>query len=108
MHATQNMGVKNTRKMFVHLVPNTMSPLIVQSTLGFSEAILNAAALGFLGLGAQAPLPEWGVMLSDARPYIESSPWLVTLPGICILAVVLGLNLLGDGLRDALDPKLKR
>ena len=84
-----------------------MAPIIIQSTLSFSDGILNAAALGFLGLGAQPPTPEWGVMLSDARLYIESSWWLVTLPGLCILIIVLCFNLLGDGLRDALDPKLQ-
>jgi peptide/nickel transport system permease protein/dipeptide transport system permease protein len=85
-----------------------MPLLIVQATLGFSDGILNTAALGFLGLGAQPPTPEWGTMLSDARAYIESSPWLVTLPGLCILVVVLAFNLLGDALRDILDPKLKQ
>ena len=84
-----------------------MAPLIVQATLSFSDGILNTAALGFLGLGAQPPLPEWGIMLSDARPYIESAPWMVTLPGLCILLLVLGFNLFGDGLRDILDPKLR-
>lgn len=92
----------------VNVLPNCMAPLIVQATLGFSDGILNAAALGFLGLGAQPPTPEWGTMLSDARASIESSPWLVTLPGLCILLTVIGFNLLGDALRDALDPKLKR
>jgi ABC-type dipeptide/oligopeptide/nickel transport system permease subunit len=82
--------------------------LIVQASLSFSDGILSVAALGFLGLGAKAPTPEWGTMLSDARGFIESAPWLVTLPGLCILVVVLGFNLMGDGLRDALDPKLKR
>jgi ABC-type dipeptide/oligopeptide/nickel transport system permease subunit len=92
----------------INVLPNCMAPLIVQATLGFSDGILNAAALGFLGLGAQPPLPEWGTMLSDARASIETSPWLVTLPGLCILLIVIGFNLLGDALRDALDPKLKR
>lgn len=92
----------------VNVLPNCMAPLIVQATLGFSDGILNAAALGFLGLGAQPPTPEWGTMLSDARASIESSPWLVTLPGLCILLTVIGFNLLGDALRDALDPRLKR
>lgn len=92
----------------VNVLPNCMAPLIVQASLGFSDGILNAAALGFLGLGAQPPIPEWGTMLSDARASIESSPWLVTLPGLCILLAVVGFNLLGDALRDALDPKLKR
>lgn len=92
----------------VNVLPNCLAPLIVQATLGFSDGILNAAALGFLGLGAQAPIPEWGTMLSDARASIESLPWLVTLPGLCILLVVVGFNLLGDALRDALDPRLRR
>jgi ABC-type dipeptide/oligopeptide/nickel transport system permease subunit len=85
-----------------------MAPVIVQGTLGFSDGILNVAALGFLGLGAKPPTAEWGTMLSDARSFIETAPWLVTLPGLCILVVVLGFNLLGDGLRDALDPRLKK
>jgi dipeptide transport system permease protein len=82
--------------------------LIVQSTLGISSAVLDAAALGFLGLGAQPPTPEWGTMLADARQYIDSAYWVVTFPGLAILVTVLAFNLLGDGLRDALDPKLKR
>ncbi len=94
--------------MFKEILPNCAAPLIVQGTLGFSEGILNAAALGFLGLGAQPPTPEWGTMLSDSRSFIESSPWMVTLPGLCILIVVLGFNLFGDGLRDTLDPRLKK
>ncbi|OIQ16083.1 MAG: diguanylate cyclase [Bacteriovorax sp. MedPE-SWde] len=106
--AAKTFGAGPWRIMFKEILPNCMATLIVQTTLGLSEGILSTAALGFLGLGVQAPTPEWGIMLSDARPYIESSPWLVTLPGLCILAVVLGLNLFGDGLRDALDPKLKR
>ena len=108
VQAAKTFGASPYRIMTKEILPNCMATLIVQTTLGLSEGILSAAALGFLGLGVQAPTPEWGIMLSDARPYIESSPWLVTLPGLCILAVVLGLNLLGDGLRDALDPKLKR
>jgi dipeptide transport system permease protein len=80
----------------------------VQATLSFSTAILDAAALGFLGLGAQPPTPEWGTMLSDAVKFLRSAPWIVTLPGIAILTTVLAFNLMGDGLRDALDPKLKR
>jgi peptide/nickel transport system permease protein/dipeptide transport system permease protein len=80
--------------------------MIVQASLGFSDGILNMAALGFLGLGAQPPTPEWGVMLADSKAYIESAPWLVTWPGLCILSIVLSFNLLGDGLRDAFDPKI--
>jgi peptide/nickel transport system permease protein/dipeptide transport system permease protein len=106
--AAKTFGASPWRIMLKEILPNCTAVLIVQTTLGLSEGILSTAALGFLGLGVQAPTPEWGIMLSDARPYIESSPWLVTLPGLCILAVVLGLNLFGDGLRDALDPKLKR
>jgi ABC-type dipeptide/oligopeptide/nickel transport system permease subunit len=106
--ASKTFGASSIRIMFKEILPNCMAPLIVQGTLGFSDGILNAAALGFLGLGAQPPLPEWGIMLSDARPFIESNPWMVTLPGLCILFVVLGFNLFGDGLRDALDPRLKR
>jgi ABC-type dipeptide/oligopeptide/nickel transport system permease subunit len=106
--ASQSFGSSHFRVLVLNIFPNCQAPLVVQGTLGFSSAILDAAALGFLGLGAQAPTPEWGTMLADARPFIESNPWLVTLPGICILLVVLGFNLLGDGLRDALDPRLKK
>jgi len=106
--AAVSSGAGSTRIIFKEIFPNILAPLIVQGTLGFSEAILNVAALGFLGLGAQPPLPEWGIMLSDARPFIESDPWMVTLPGLCIFLVLLGFNLMGDGLRDFFDPKLKR
>lgn len=108
VQAAKLFGAGNMRIMFVEILPNCMAPLIVQASLGFSDGILNCAALGFLGLGAQAPMPEWGTMLSDARSFIESSPWMVTLPGLCILITVLSFNLLGDGLRDALDPRLKK
>lgn len=106
--ASRIFGAGWFRIVVINVLPNCMAPLIVQATMGFSEGILNAAALGFLGLGAQPPLPEWGTMLSDARSFIDSAPWLVTIPGLCILFVVLGFNLLGDGLRDAFDPKLRR
>ena len=106
--AAVSYGASSGRIIFKEIVPNIMAPLIVQSTLGFSEAILSVAALGFLGLGAQPPLPEWGIMLSDASPFIESNPWMVTFPGLCIFVVLLGFNLMGDGLRDYFDPKLKR
>jgi len=105
--AARSMGAHNSRILNLHILRNSGAPIIVQSCLGFSDAILNVSALGFLGLGAQPPTPEWGVMLADAKAYIEISPWSVTLPGICILLLVLGFNLMGDGLRDALDPKLK-
>lgn len=106
--ASKTFGAGPFRIMYLEILPNCLAPLIVQATLGFSDGILNAAALGFLGLGAQPPTPEWGTMLSDARAFIESSPWMVTLPGLCILFSVLGFNLFGDGLRDALDPRLKK
>ena len=94
--------------MFATILPNCMAPLIVQATLGFSNAILDAAALGFLGLGAQPPIPEWGTMLADAREFVLRAWWVVTFPGLAILITVLAFNLMGDGLRDALDPKMKR
>ncbi len=90
------------------ILPNCLGPVIVQSTLSFSNAILDAAALGFLGMGAQPPTPEWGTMLAEAREFILRAWWVVTFPGIAILITVLAINLMGDGLRDALDPKLKR
>lgn len=101
-------GAKIPRLMFVTVLPNCLPPIIVQAALSFSNAILDAAALGFLGLGAQPPTPEWGTMLSEAREFILRAWWVVTLPGIAILITVLAINLMGDGLRDALDPKLKR
>ncbi|MEO7222205.1 MAG: ABC transporter permease subunit [Devosia sp.] len=101
-------GAGHLRLMLVTILPNCVAPLIVQATLSFSNAILEAAALGFLGLGAQPPTPEWGTMLATAREFITRAPWVVTFPGLCILITVLAINLIGDGLRDALDPKLKR
>ena len=106
--AARVTGVGKLRLMFITVLPNCLAPLIVQSALGVSEAILEAAALGFLGLGAQPPTPEWGAMLADAREFIRSNPWIVTLPGLAILITVVSINLMGDGLRDALDPKLQR
>jgi dipeptide transport system permease protein len=94
--------------MFKEVLPNCAPPLIVQASLGVSTAILDAAALGFLGLGAQPPASEWGTMLADAREFVLRAWWVVTFPGLMILITVLAFNLLGDGLRDALDPKLKR
>jgi len=101
-------GASHIRLMFVTILPNCLGPLIVQATLSFSNAILEAAALGFLGMGAQPPTPEWGTMLARAREFITSAWWIVTMPGLAILITVLAINLVGDGLRDALDPKLKR
>lgn len=106
--ASRVSGAGLARLMFVTVLPNCMAPLIVQATLGFSTAILEAAALGFLGLGAQPPTPEWGSMLAKAREFVQSAWWVVTFPGLAILITVLAFNLAGDGLRDALDPKLKR
>ena len=88
--------------------PMRLPPLIVQATLGFSTAILDAAALGFLGLGAQPPTPEWGTMLADAREFIRRAWWVMTFPGLAILTTVIAFNLMGDGLRDALDPRLRK
>ncbi|MGX1739993.1 ABC transporter permease subunit [Bosea sp. NPDC055353] len=106
--AAQVSGAQTIRLMFSEILPNCAAPLIVQATLGVSTAILDAAALGFLGLGAQPPTPEWGTMLADAREFVLRAWWVVTFPGLAILITVLAFNLLGDGLRDALDPKLKR
>jgi dipeptide transport system permease protein len=106
--AAKVAGAGPLRLMFKTILPNCMAPLIVQATLSFSNAILDAAALGFLGMGAQPPTPEWGTMLAEAREFILRAWWVVTLPGLAILITVLAINLMGDGLRDALDPKLKR
>ncbi|MDO6684400.1 MULTISPECIES: dipeptide ABC transporter permease DppC [unclassified Agarivorans] len=101
-------GASSLRLMFITILPNCTAPLIVQATLGFSNAILDMAALGFLGLGAQPPTPEWGSMLADALQFVQRAWWVVTFPGLVILLTVLAFNLMGDGLRDALDPKLKQ
>ena len=106
--ASRVSGAGTLRLMLVTVLPNCMAPLIVQATLSFSSAILDAAALGFLGMGAQPPTPEWGTMLAEAREFVLRAWWVVTFPGLAILITVLALNLLGDGLRDALDPRLKR
>ncbi|WP_138468638.1 ABC transporter permease subunit [Poseidonocella sp. HB161398] len=106
--AAQVAGAGRMRLMFKTILPNCLAPLIVQATLSFSSAVLDSAALGFLGMGAQPPAPEWGTMLAEAREFILRAWWVVTLPGLAILVSVLAINLMGDGLRDALDPKLKR
>lgn len=106
--AARVIGVRRLRLMFVTILPNCMAPLIVQAALSFSTAILDAAALGFLGMGAQPPTPEWGTMLAESREFILRAWWVVTMPGVAILLTVLAINLMGDGLRDAFDPKLKR
>ncbi|SET18419.1 ABC transporter permease subunit [Oceanicella actignis] len=106
--AARVVGARLPRLMFVTVLPNCLAPIIVQAALSFSTAILDAAALGFLGMGAQPPTPEWGTMLAEAREFILRAWWVVTFPGLAILITVLSINLMGDGLRDALDPKLKR
>jgi dipeptide transport system permease protein len=106
--ASRVSGAGRVRLMVITVLPNCLAPLIVQATLGFSSAILDAAALGFLGMGAQPPTPEWGTMLADAREFILRAWWVVTFPGLAILIAVLAFNLMGDGLRDALDPKMRR
>lgn len=106
--AARVAGAGNMRLMFKTILPNCLGPLIVQATLSFSSAVLDSAALGFLGMGAQPPAPEWGTMLAEAREFILRAWWVVTLPGLAILVSVLAINMMGDGLRDALDPKLKR
>jgi dipeptide transport system permease protein len=106
--AAKVSGVRPLRLMLSTVLPNCLAPLIVQAALGLSDAILAAAALGFLGLGAQPPTPEWGSMLADAKDLIQSDPWVMAMPGLAILILVLAINLMGDGLRDALDPRLRR
>jgi ABC-type dipeptide/oligopeptide/nickel transport system permease subunit len=105
--ADRSIGVPSMRILFRRILPNALTPLIVQATLGIAVAILDAAALSFLGLGAQPPTPEWGLMLGEERNQVFSAPFLVFFPGIAIMITVLGFNLLGDGLRDALDPRLR-
>ena len=105
--AARSIGAGDLRIMFITILPNCMGPLIVQTTLSMASAILDAAALSFLGLGAQPPTPEWGAMIARSRGLILRASWVMTFPGIAILLAVLGFNLLGDGLRDALDPRLR-
>lgn len=105
--AAKAIGMKDARILFHHVLPNSMAPIIVQGTLAIATAIIEAAALGFLGLGAQPPAPEWGKMLADSKDFIIQAPWTVFFPGISIMLTVLGFNLMGDGLRDALDPRMK-
>jgi peptide/nickel transport system permease protein len=107
IHAAKAIGMKNSRILWKHILPNSMTPVIVQGTLAIATAIIEAAALGFLGLGAEAPQPEWGKMLADARMFLLNAPWAMVFPGVAIMLTVIGFNLMGDGLRDALDPKMK-
>jgi peptide/nickel transport system permease protein len=106
--AAKAVGMKDVRILFRHILPNSMTPIIVQATLAIATAIIEAAALGFLGLGAQAPTPEWGKMLADSKQYLVQAPWTLFFPGLAIMLTVLGFNLMGDGLRDVLDPKMKQ
>jgi ABC-type dipeptide/oligopeptide/nickel transport system permease subunit len=108
VEAARALGAADSWILFRHIVPNAIGPIIVQATLNVASAILSAAALGFLGLGAQPPTPEWGTMLSKGRVYLRVAPHVTTFPGLAILLTVLGFNLLGDGLRDALDPRMVR
>ena len=108
IEAARAMGASHTRIILLYILPNCMAPLIVQSTLSVANAILFAATLSFIGLGIQPPYPEWGGMLSAARPYLRNNAYLSIFPGLAIMVTILALNFLGDGLRDALDPKQKR
>jgi len=105
--AARAIGMSDARILFHHILPNSMAPIIVQGTLAIATAIIEAAALGFLGLGAQPPNPEWGKMLADSKEYLVQAPWTMVFPGLAIMLTVLGFNLMGDGLRDALDPRMK-
>ena len=106
--AAEAIGATDFQIVFKYILPNCLAPVIVQSTLSIASAILEAAGLSFLGLGAQPPTPEWGAMLSEGRSALQIAPWVVAFPGIAIMITVVGFNLLGDGLRDALDPKMKQ
>ncbi len=108
VEAARAMGAGNWRIIFLHILPVCLSPIIVQVTLRLGDVILTAAGLGFLGLGAQPPTPEWGVMVSDGRNFILNEWWIAAFPGLAIMIVVLGFNLLGDGIRDIMDPRLRR
>ncbi|MDO5789131.1 nickel transporter permease [Fusobacterium sp.] len=108
IEAAKAIGASNTRIIFRHIIPNSLAPVIVQATLGVAGAILSTAGLSFIGLGIQPPAPEWGSMLSGGRQYLRYAWWVTTFPGVAIMITILSLNLLGDGLRDALDPRLKQ
>ena len=108
IEAARAVGAKDLRIIFKHVLPNSMAPIIVQGTIGVANAILSAAGLSFIGLGIQPPTPEWGAMLSGGRMFIRTAPHIATFPGIAIMITIFALNLLGDGMRDALDPRLKQ
>ncbi len=105
--AARALGANDLRMIVNHILPNSMAPMIVLATLRIGTAIITAAGLSFLGLGAQPPTPEWGAMLATGRNYLRAAPWVATIPGLAIMTVVFGFNLLGDGLRDAMDPRMK-
>ena len=107
IEAARAIGASDKRIILKHILPNCMGPIIVQTTLRIAATISNTAALSFLGLGVKEPQPEWGALLSSGREFIRDSGYLATIPGVCIMLTILALNLLGDGLRDALDPRLK-
>ena len=106
--AARGLGANNMRILFKHVLPNCMAPMIVLGTLRIGTAIITASGLSFLGLGAQPPIPEWGAMLASGRNYLRAASWVSTIPGLAIMAVVFGFNVLGDGLRDAMDPRMKK
>ena len=108
IEAARAVGAKDLRIIFKHVLPNSMAPIIVQGTIGVANAILSAAGLSFIGLGIQPPIPEWGAMLSGGRMFIRTAPHIATFPGVAIMITIFALNLLGDGMRDALDPRLKQ
>ena len=108
VEAAIGIGCRPMRIIMRHILPNILGPIVVVATLGVAGAIIAGAALSFLGLGAVPPTPEWGLMLSSGRNYLRAAPWITTFPGLAIMVTVLSINLLGDGLRDALDPHMKR
>ena len=108
MSASRALGGGHAHILFRRILPNAIPPLIVQGTLGIANAILEAAALSFLGLGAQPPTPEWGAMLADGREFLLDAWWIATFPGVAIAITVLGFNFFGDALRNALDPKMEK
>jgi peptide/nickel transport system permease protein len=107
VQAAQVVGCSPAQILVRHILPNIFAPIMVLATTGVAAAIITGAALSFLGLGAQPPTPEWGSMLSNGRVYMEKAPWMMVFPGLAIMATVMSINLFGDGLRDALDPRLK-
>jgi len=108
IEATEALGAETLRTMLLHVLPNVSSPIIVRSSIGMGFTILTAATLGFLGVGAQPPTPEWGVTIAESRQYLPDAWWYATFPGLAIFLVVMGFNMLGDGLRDILDPRIRR